>query len=81
MKLLKFGSHIKKDKSRKKWKYTNYKQLRPKVVNNYRCMSQAEDFDTLYSEKKSDKTKIKHMLRKHSYSSQAVNLGTTTKLC
>ena len=28
-----------------------FKQLRPKVVNNYTCMSQAEDFDTLYSEK------------------------------
>ena len=29
-----------------------FKQLRPKVVNNYTCISQTEDFDTLYSEKK-----------------------------
>ena len=31
-------------------------------------MSQAEDFDTFYSEKKSDETKTKHMFRKHAYS-------------
>ena len=29
-----------------------FKQLRPKVVNNHTCMSQTEDFDTLYSENK-----------------------------
>ena len=31
MKFLKYGNHIKKIKLGKKWKYTNFKQLRPKV--------------------------------------------------
>ena len=39
-----------------------FKQLRPKVVNNYTCMSQTEDFDTLYSENKYRMKKIKHTL-------------------
>ena len=37
-----------------------FKQLRPKVANNYTCMSQTEDFDTLYIE---EKYQIKKIIR------------------